>query len=321
MDFQNTKLVAFGDSFTFGQGVHPIPTETSDRVQLNWKEACNTVSYAFTVKNSCKFGSYENYCIPGNSNSGILNTMRMYYENNKTNKNVTYLIGLTHPDRDMIMRGIDHSKTYDTLDFSWSNWLEGHTQSLKNKKAQVKTGGWDSPLYHSLSRRSMEEWMMYYWNNFTIILKHSEFYFSLIDFLEKREIDYILVDVINDVLYRIEERMILDKIKNAGWRGFFEKNFNFDEQVRMYVKHAKSNKRYMNWHSLQGFKYFPQTDVTTRAPAFINLNHMLSEYGVCEHNNMHYFKSEIPDDFHWNQKGNKFAGRAVADFMLKYYTG
>ena len=321
MNFQSTKLVAFGDSFTFGQGVYPVPTEKGDHVHMNWKEACNSASYAFTVKDSCKFGSYENYSIPGNSNSGILNNVRMYYESNKTNKNVTYLIGLTHPDRDLIMRGIDHSKTYDTLDFSWSNWLEGHTQSLKNNKSQSKTGGWDSPMYHSISKRSMEEWMTHYWNNFTIVLKHSEFYFSLIDFLEKRDIDYILVDVMNDVLYRIDERMILDKIKNTGWRATFEKKFNFDEQVNVYVNHAKSNKRYMNWHSLRGYEHFPQTDVITMANAFINLKHMLNEYSRCAHNNIHYFKSEIPDDFHWNQKGNKFAGRAVANFMLKYYTG
>lgn len=311
LDYKNTNLVAFGDSFTFGQGIYPIPDDGKSDVQLSWREKSNNVSYAKIVSNICNFKSYENYGIPGNSNNGMLNNIRSYYENNKTNKDVFYLIGLTHPDRDFMMRYIDHCEMYDSYNFSWNNWLIGVKQNRKR--------GFDSPLYYNVSKRTMEEWLSHYWNNFTVTLKHTEFYFSLIDFLESKKLNYAIVDLINDVPYRIEQCNILEKIENKGWLGLFEETYDFTPQISMYVDSIKNNKLYLNWHNLQNYDTFPTTNIKTRASSFMNINHIIHEYGIVRYKDVNHLLSTLPNDRHWNKLGNKLAGQTVAEFILKNY--
>ena len=320
LDYKNTDLVVFGDSFTFGQGVFPIPGPSKTLInneQIFWKERSNNISYVNLVSNKLGFKSCFNYAIPGCSNPGILSIMRSYYKQNPTNKNVLYVVGLTTPDRDTIMRYTDHKEKYDIVDFTYNHWLQGYNEN-KNKNA-VKTNGFDSPLYYGISKRSMEEYLTHYWNNFTILLKHAEFYFSMIDFFESRGLNYIILDVVNDTIAKIETYNLLDKLDESGWLMHLNINHNIDSIIPNYYIEAKSNKRYLNWNSLRDIKKFVGTDYDTNIKAFQNLNHYVLQYGVNVFGDMNKLLSVIPDDKHWSKKGHMLVADLVSDFIQKNY--
>lgn len=315
IDYDKTKLVAFGDSFTFGQGVFPIPD--NNKTQLSWKAESNSVSYPTLLADNLNFNSVENYAAPGCSNPGMMSIMRSYYNSNPTNKDVLYLVGLTTPDRDWIMRYMDHKEKYDPVDFTYNHWLQGHNHNNKNAR---KPGGFDSPLYYDISQRSMEEFLTHYWNNYTILLKHAEFYFSLIDFFEARGLNYILVDVVNDALAKIDRHNVLEKVSTSGWNNIFKEAYGFDLVVNSYYEESKKNKNYVNWFTLRDITYYIGTkQQNLKTPAFQNLNHYVLQYGVDANGQMKSMLSTLPDDQHWNEKGHVLVSKLLSEFITKNY--
>ena len=315
IDYNKTKLVAFGDSFTFGQGLFPPPTGR-DKTQLSWKAESNSISYPKLIADKLKFNSVENYAVPGSSNPGMMSIMRSYYDSNPTNKDIVYLVGLTTPDRDWIMRYMDHKEKYDPVDFTYNHWLQGHNHN----KNSSKTMGFDSPLYYDISQRSMEEFLTHYWNNYTILLKHAEFYFSLIDFFEARGLNYILVDVINDTLAKIDRYNLLEKVSTSGWNNIFKDAYGFELVINNYYKEAKKNKNYINSVTLQDIPYYVGTKhQNLKTPKFQNLNHYILQYGMDAYGKMASMLSTLPNDKHWNKEGHILVSNLLVEYITKNY--
>ena len=305
------KLVAFGDSFTFGQGtVIPLKDHETES-HLEWRKVSNDAAYPNAIKNKLNFKSVENFSMPGASNSGIMSTMRSYYNSNPTNKDVLYLIGLTTPDRDWIMRYMDHKEKYDPVDFTYNHWLQGHNH---NKNAR-KPGGFDSPLYYGISKQGMEQYLTHYWNNFTILLKHAEFYFSLIDFFESKQLNYIILDIVNDTVSKVEKYNLLSKISFSGWHRIFKDEYNMNNIVNNYYIEALNNKRYLNKFNLED----NTSDDFKIDKNIENLNTYILDYGVQHYGDMSKFLSSIPGDKHWNKEGHILVSNVVSNFILKNY--
>ena len=310
MNFSDYTLVSFGDSFTFGQGL------TDPHPMFDTKEANNSKAYSNIIKNQLGFKDIINLGFPGASNDGILSMMQTFYHKNR-DPNHFYLISLTSPERDEIFTIRESTKLYNTFDFSYQSWKSGNREWKSKNKELNRLSGYDFEIYSKLSDNTVKEFLTYYHNNYSILLKHVHTFYGMINFLLNNNIKFCIVDVLNDAPSLNGRYDILKQIEKDGWRKYFIDNGYVDvELLEMYYEdlEKKNIKQYLNFYELIDLPEFVGTGKPNNKKCFSNIHSYVLKYGK-EH--LGDAKNVLLPCDHWNNSGHEIAAALISDFIRK----
>lgn len=314
MSFADQRLVAFGDSYTFGQGLYPFEGEFK-----NWKQKCNDISYINLVSQQLGFGEHINMSYPGASNAGIMSMIKSFYSKNKNAENDLYVISLTLADRDEISSLAETTNRQNVFDFTYTGWE--HARSLiKSKDKNVDAYGYNLDCFTKISENTMKVMLSYYYNKHTMLLKHIHTFNSIVDFLNARNIKFVLLDGINDAPSLQKRYDILKTFDWNNWRQFYKEHNYIDKSiVEIYYEDLENNEipQYLNYYNFKHYKEFVGTGKINPKKVYKCMDDYVLKYGKEHHGSSDYVT--IPDDGHWNQEGHLVASYLVSDWIKRHH--
>lgn len=332
MDFSDYNLVSFGDSFTFGQN-STVDSDFDiiqarhkknkiidiDKMHIEWKNLSNSGAYPRYLGNKLNFKSTRNFGMPGASNKTIYDNIYNYCRNTDTSKDF-FTIGLTMADREAIFtKRIDTDKNI-SLSFNYASFSD-----------VKKSGKFLTEMYKHMSEKTVQEIMLYYRNQYTILSNFILVYDSIISLLEKKKIPYIIYDSINIITsYDTQEKLDL---KENIQSSFFDKIFMDDSNMQSEYRYkadarimefydeldSGKNKYYLNQRVIKNnFKKYPGTDTEISKKDIItidNINRFTAHYGDRVLGSYKHINSPVEGDFHWGVKGHQFVANILQQWI------
>ena len=319
MNFSEYTLVSFGDSYTFGQGStidtlyssiqESLKDPRESEVNSRWKHVCNKSSYTAQLEKSLGFKSSINLGTPAFSNKSILKSIYNYVNCCEDLSDKFFVIALTATDRDLILAKQLDSERHSYYDFSYSTWSNTETWAMTNHTQR------------DLKKKSVHDMYQYYFTDFTVLLNHIFFYNSLIDFLENRNIKYIIFDLLNNTPDRNVKYNILD---NLTENTLFNNELEHYDEYSIFKKYYRDledevNKNYLNYFSFKShYDTYLNTDVKIKRN-ISNIDTYIGSYGEFVLKDFNKIISPIPNDNHWNKFGHSVATELLADWIRKNY--
>lgn len=317
------KLVSFGDSFTFGQGssigsdfatdIFP-KFNTATEARIEWKRISNSNAYTKFLADNLGMDSWINLGIPGASNKRIYTNLRSYCENNDISDSVI-VVALTSPDRDYIATPIKtKDDAYVMFDFYYSVWdiFKSSPETSMGRRIGI---------IEDVNHNTVKEMMYSYFNNFTVVSNHIITHNAISDYLKSTGRPYIIIDILNDVPYCVQNYMILDKLYDAfpyeinKSIGVDLSDFSHIKDYQYELQSTTTTNPYLNYYTLkENYKNYFNTDVE------LNAQHCrrLSLYMI-KHPQSVDIKSKVPGDNHWSDTGHKIFADLLTDWIRKKY--
>lgn len=357
MNFSKMNLVAFGDSYTFGQNVsmdanidviereiskqHPCISAYYAGINT-WRERSHNDAYPQQLASRLGVNKTINLALPGIGNDHIYDAMYNYVSENDTSKDF-FVIGLSDTDRQVNytkqLIDVKKSSTLSFLDSFYLTKIEDTHKSGNKPITEVEKYFYkETAAYYT-----------YIFNEYTELYKYVINYNNIINLLEKNNIPYIIFDCINTANYYHNEEtfskhMDHSHIQLDTIRLYSEKThyFNFapNKLVIDYFKNIKKDKKYLNMFTFKevyqnrkipvlNFSMYyddPLTktyqhmyDFAHNSENYKNLDSVIIWYGEHILNDIDMIRSPVPNDSHWNKRGNKLAAILLADWIKVVY--
>ena len=214
LDWSNHRLVSFGDSFTFGDGI--IPSEIFKKpfyAPYNaWDKKRLKVVYTELLKQRMGFKDSINFGLPANNNSYMYQQLYRFLKSDsyKNDPNVFVLINLTTPER-----------------ASFPFFVNGkqHGITLVNPPSLINSSLANKQTYDAMFAITFDEIKVYRDNMFSIL--------QIKDLLEKEKLPYYIFTSISYYDYKdaikkseelpiYEDNRLKDTYEIDGYRSLFD---------------------------------------------------------------------------------------------------
>lgn len=313
-NFENLTLVSLGDSFTFGQGIIAPPEELNMKTYSVYCSETHGRNYTGLLEKKLNFKNSIQLGVPGGANSTVLNQLISLSDKfNNDFSNLFFVISLTEPTRDSILTFSNDHNAYVNYEFKPNTLLE--------QKAAKKTGSWieKSDIY-KMSKNTVNEMYGYYLNDYTIMSKHIQILFSIIDLLRARNAKFIIFDMLNKALESFNN-MSLDQIKLSGHPIWINRYYNINlDTISIYVDKILNNHipEYLNSINItKNYTKYINTDITIKSHFKQNMTEYVLGYSYDVLGDKNSTASTVPDDFHWNDIGHDVCSDLLKDWILK----
>lgn len=355
MNFSKMNLVAFGDSYTFGQNVTTdssakvikrevlaYPENQRQRIGRNmYRQRCHNGAYPNKLGSLLGFNTTLNLAIPGTGNDHIYDTMYNYVSENDTS-NDFFVIGLSDTDRQInYTKQVYEGKRVSTLshlDSFYLTRIEHANQPGSQPVTEVEKYFYkESASYYN-----------YIFNEYTELYKYVINYNNIINLLEKNNIPYIIFDCINRINYQQNEEIFTKKMDHSnihnGVMSLYaeEHDFNFapNKLIIDYFRNLKNNKKYLNLFTFEEVyqnrtipilnfsmyyddpltrPYQTMYDFACNCSHYRNLDAVINWYGNNILNDVKLIHSPVENDVHWNVRGSKIAAILLEDWIKVVY--
>ena len=306
-----TLLVSCGDSFTFGQGITYPPDQNILKNYQTYRDTSNRLSYTGVLARNY-FSDYLNLGYPGASNEGIYQQVVTGYDKVKDlHEDYFFLVSLTNPNRDLVMtKSVQHARKFVQYDFNPLTYLE----------QKENPSGWvaESDIM-KMKKSSVEDIIMYYRNDYTLLLKHIILYNAIVDFLKARNIKFVIFDLLNYVPNRKD---MTNLIGDSGHFGVFRRTGIIDNDIfDLYFKNLENNDvpQYLNSYTLSQYNNYVGSDKKISPINKQNIDHYMIGYGEDVLGTKQKIQSVVPGDGHWNEIGHEICAELLADWIFKNY--
>ena len=167
----------------------------------------------------------------------------------------------------------------------------------------------------------MIEFMTYYMNKYTMLIKHIHVYNGIVDFLKSRNIKFVILDLINDTTALNDRFNILEDFELDNWRRVYTDGLQLIDNslVEIYYKDLENKKilQYLNWYSMKELNEYIGMNKPNSRKSHKCIDEYALNYGKDHLGNAE--KVRIPGDGHWNALGHEVVSHLVEYWIRKHY--
>ena len=299
MNFSDYTLVAFGDSFTFGDGLYAWDKEKE--LAQDYRLKCNKRAYVAKLQKRLRFKSSLNLAVMGCSLSRMYYNMQRFIEYNDTSE-IFFVIGLPFPERQFTISRYTSKDNSITQNLPMDYWYGNINFDKRNFGMMSDTA--------NLNSKWWDHYYAYFINKQIIVYEHINLMKAILKLLQGKK--YLIFDSTNDLPYRLHNKKFikeLDIFDNYPLEGQTN-GYNyptFQTIIEDYKLMISENKNYINFLN-NGFQVDSHPNRTVK-----HMDEYVKTYSEMERRAKH-----IPDG-HWNEDGHRLVSHFLEQQIRKEF--
>jgi len=319
MNWSESTLVSFGDSFTFGQGTegegisyieYTEKYKKLDNKQIikQWIERSNSASYTTLLAKKLGCFKFVNLGHMGASNQHTILYLREFIRKNHKSTNV-YLIGLTDPWRHITLQYKEPKRKHTNYGpYLCFETIRPDVVDLLSEQKKL----YSSNYHKNLDSRFWGNYITSFRTHENVLYSHIDNYYTICEILKGKQ--YFMFDIMNNIDYQISrttmpevhvdqqhfQNVKEDNLVKAGFKSLDIPN----KFIYEYTQHVINNKRYFDYYTLNHYYKYKKTK-----KQLANLDVLMHDYGYT-----------AKYDTHWNSAGHQKVTDILHNYITNIYT-